>query len=224
LVHIHDAATGAHLATLPVPVPWGSTCAFSPDGRVLAVGGCDNAVRLFNAETYDSLGELRHHAWPRALAFEPQSRRLARSSRLATDIGLWDITTGMPDQGFLSPAGEALSLAFSARGNWLAAACSDGAIRLWDVNSRRLCGDARTRCAASVAFVGADSVFASGGAGGVALWVAGRDGVKLQQEDSASGEVSCVAGTAMGDHIVAGSSSGTVVRLAVGDGAGTDVA
>jgi len=214
-VHLHATDTGALLATLPDEVPWGGTCAFSVNGDYLAVGGCANPVVVWHVGTQQRVAELSHHAWSRAVAFAPDSRRLARSSRHATDIGLWDVLSGSVDQGFLSPRGEAASIAFSANGAWFAAACTDGHVRVWDAASRGRRGDAATDCADAVAFVGADSALASVGRGGMALWQVGRDGLTPHDHHGDSGEMTSIAAASRANLLFGGCISGAVVMFAV---------
>jgi WD40 repeat protein len=121
----------------------------SPDGRTIAGSAGDVPLRLWDART----GKLRHtlqgQAAPiTALAFMPDSARLASGSPRGTDIWLWDVPTGEP--ALLIP--EAVdgcsveALAFHPQGrllaaggvDWLATGGSDGAVCVWDVEARTL--------------------------------------------------------------------------------------
>jgi WD40 repeat protein len=130
--------------------------AFSPTDRLIATAGHGGAARLWELPS----GALRATcaAGPgnaTSLAFAADGRTLAvGSTGHSVTVSLWDPLTGerrgvLTDPGSVAihrrsaanapPADEpslaAESVAFSADGTRLAAACSDGVIRLWDVAS-----------------------------------------------------------------------------------------
>ena len=67
--------------------------AYSPDGKMLASGGAQGEVQLWDAQT----GELKrtmpgHDSWVTMAAFSPDSRTLATST--PKNVKLWDVRTG----------------------------------------------------------------------------------------------------------------------------------
>jgi WD40 repeat protein len=109
--------------------------AFSPDGKTLASGGMDNAIRLWDVATGKTIGDpLRGHEWwVMSVAFSPDGKTLASGSMDQT-IRFWDVATGNAIGDPLRGHEDGISsVAFSPDGKTLASGGMDNAIRLWDV-------------------------------------------------------------------------------------------
>jgi WD40 repeat protein len=126
---------------------------FSPDGRVLATGGKDHAVRLWAVEGARNprwLTDLRGHTSPvRAVTFGSGGKALAAAGEDGT-VRLWDVTDlsrprplaerrdrlrllSAADASAGSSAESGTSEGASAAGRqMLAATGRDGTVRLWD--------------------------------------------------------------------------------------------
>jgi WD40 repeat protein len=108
--------------------------AFSPDGKILAAGNRYGTVRVWDVGPRKEVATLAGHAsdvW--AIAFSPDGKTLAAADtdwKKPSKIKLWDTTT-WKERGSLSSPGEILCLAYSPKGDWLAAGSWDKTVRLF---------------------------------------------------------------------------------------------
>ena len=115
--------------------------ALSPDGKILATGGYDNAIKLWNVASGKELRTLDgHNGAVFELAFRPDGKVLASASGDRT-VKLWNVATGERLDTLKESHKELYSLAFSPDGTRLAAAGVDNRIRVWQVTPEAKEGD-----------------------------------------------------------------------------------
>ncbi|WP_423229368.1 WD40 repeat domain-containing protein, partial [Streptosporangium minutum] len=127
-------AVGAELVALPggrtVRTPTGvsgpdvRSAAFTPDGRVLALGLADQRVLLWDVERGTRLGVLSVKGLRPPLRFSPDGQVLVTAG---DGVRLWDMAT-QREIGALPIAVTALDLAFSPDGRILNAVARDGSV------------------------------------------------------------------------------------------------
>jgi WD40 repeat protein len=105
---------------------------FSPDGREVATGGDDGAVRVWNAETLEERLVLRgSHQRVSSVAWRHDGLRLA-SAGVDGLVRIWDLEKGTELVAYYGYNASVHAIAWRRDGRDLAAAGGDGRIRIWD--------------------------------------------------------------------------------------------
>jgi WD40 repeat protein/tRNA A-37 threonylcarbamoyl transferase component Bud32 len=185
--------------------------ACSPDGRCLASGSLDGAVKLWDISQRDD--DLTLRPWASegvtAVAFSPDGTRLASATRDKV-VKVWAMATRKVVLTLRSLPGAVHGLTFGPDGSQFAAAGEDGTIRVWEfpAGRERLCLRGHGGPVRAVAF----------SPDGARLATAGDDRA-LRLWDTASGQqLLAIEGHGGPVHAVAFSPDGR--RLASGSGDG----
>lgn len=110
---------------------------FGPHGKMLASGGEDGKVCLWNWKSGQCLATFTNHryaVW--SVAFNPDGTILA-SGAADGKIRLWDLETHKCLSILQAHPNRAWSIAFSSDGQMLASGSEDGTVCLWDVSIPR---------------------------------------------------------------------------------------
>jgi len=118
--------------------------AYRPDGRILAIAGCDGAIRLLDSSTGQLVRVLVGHA-ERVyhLAWSPDGRTLAASIRAGT-VRLWDADNGRHLRNLSGQTPEPMTTGFWLRDGRTLAASGGNRIFAWDVVSGQIVRDQTT--------------------------------------------------------------------------------
>jgi WD40 repeat protein len=111
--------------------------AFSPDGELVAAGGWDQTVTVWERQTGRHLSTLQGHTdRVMALSFSPDGRLLASGSKDAT-ARIWNVQRGGLRYVIHGHKDRVMALDFSRDGKLLATGSRDASIKIWDVARSR---------------------------------------------------------------------------------------
>ncbi len=117
---------------------WIRAVALAPNGRLLASGGHDRVIRLWELPSGKALKTLPgHRLWVNALVFAPNGKTLA-SAGFHKRTRIWDVESGKRLHSLRGHWRRPVALAFNRSGRKLASASLDRTVILWDVASGRL--------------------------------------------------------------------------------------
>lgn len=126
------------LATMPDHTQAVSQISFSADGKRLVAASWTNerAVKIWDAITQEPVAVLpTAMSGPRAAALSRDGRRLYVATE--TFVQAWDLDRGASPFRLDYEGTQVLCLALAPDGKSLYAGCSDGPIRIWDVETKK---------------------------------------------------------------------------------------
>jgi WD40 repeat protein len=182
--------------------------AYNNDGTLLASGGSDGTIRIWNTSTGTLINTLLGHTYiVSSVAFSPDGTKLASGSGDHT-IKLWNVNTGTLIKTWYSV--NVSSVAFSPDGTKLASGSGDNTINLWNVNTGTLIKTWYSVNVSSVAFSPDGTKLASGsGDSTIKLWNVST-GTLLNTLSGHTDWVNSVAFSPDGTKLASGCMDGTI--------------
>ena len=208
---------GRHVLNATIPYNAGAitSVAFSRHSNLLAAGGSDGTVLLWNTATHTRrlLSVARGPGSPvRSIAFSPNGDLLAAGT--GAEVGVWHVATGRQLGGRLTgPTGAVYSVAFSPDGVTLAAGGSSGNVVFWNVASHARSPAPLTGVKAinSIAFSPDGAALAAGVSGATVLWNLARPREPKRRLVGHEGGVYTVAFSPNGKLLASGAADRTVM-------------
>ena len=110
-----------------------ASVAFSPDGKILATGGEDRTIKLWDVSGGKEMATLNGHTGAvNSVAFSPDGKTLATADADRM-VKLWDVATGRERATLKGHQNAVNSVAFSPDGETLVTGSGDGTTKLWNV-------------------------------------------------------------------------------------------
>lgn len=117
-----------------------NSISFSPDGKLLASGGKDANVFLWDTTTGDIIKTLSGHGYDvNSVSFSPAGKILASASKDNTII-IWDVATGDKIKTINGSSYSINSVSFSSDGKTLTSRSDDETANVWDTETWRRIG------------------------------------------------------------------------------------
>jgi WD40 repeat protein/serine/threonine protein kinase len=119
---------------------WVSVIAFSPDGKLLAIGDRDGLIRLWETETWHETASFSGHGLGVLdLAFSPDGIRLA-SVAMDDTLILWDVSSGQKITPDAVPVFKVTRVEYALDGSTIITGGDDFKVNIWDAKNLVLKG------------------------------------------------------------------------------------
>ena len=112
-----------------------NSAAWSPDGTRIVSGGDDSTVRIWDAQTGESVGKYDGHiGYINSAAWSPDGTRIVSGGSDST-VRIWDAQTGESVGKYEGHSGTIRSVAWSPDGKRIVSGGYDSTVRIWDAQT-----------------------------------------------------------------------------------------
>jgi WD40 repeat protein len=189
-----EVSTGKMMDSFRTP-PMMHALASSPDGKLLATGGYDNGVYVYQADGGKLVHTLKgHNGRVFALAFSEDGKILASGSGDSAVL-LWDVEKGKQVTKLHEEQSGIRGLAFTTDGKFVVTAGNAGLLHLWHVESGKLLRRFQGHIGASTCVTfskDGNTVYSGGEDGAIRIW---ESGIGANKGDPPKGEPTLVRET-----------------------------
>lgn len=207
---VFDVETGARKGTFDQHYDAVLAAGVSPDTGLVAVGGTNSKVRVFDAYGKTKAYELTaHNDWIEAIEFSPDGTLLATADR-AGGMFVWEADTGREIHNLRGHNGGVSDLSFRADSQRLVSTGEDGTVRLWEMDEGRQTRQwqAHSGVCLSVEFAPDGRLATCGADGQIRLW--DQEGKHLRDMPRQDDWVYSVDFSADAKSVVVGTYKGSV--------------
>jgi len=141
---IWNGFTTNKVHAIPLRSSWVMTCAYSPNGSMVACGGLDNICSVYKLPTKDVTAtsqkaqELAQHEGYLSCCRFVNNEEIITSSGDSTCI-LWDVEGKQPKQVFNDHTGDVMAISIYRENNTFVSGSCDAMAKLWDYRASSKC-------------------------------------------------------------------------------------
>jgi len=139
---VWDTISAQKLIKINLESAWVMTCAYSPTGTMIASGGLDSVVSVYNVEMEYAKGESKavqvlggHESYVSCCRFlNPDGGKMITSSG-DSKCRLFDVTNGAIISEFAGHSGDCMAISVGPNPNIFVSGACDGCAKVWDVRT-----------------------------------------------------------------------------------------